>query len=148
MVTGPFFQCGPSGGLGGNEFEDDPPDETLGVFAILLYSGNVLDSIQLEYTNRSRSDKHGGNGGNPGNIPGLEFNEHIIELDGTYGDYIDMLNIRTNLRSFGPFGLGGGPRTFLYHVPDGFEIIGFVGASGSYVDSLGIRYRPIPQSPA
>jgi Jacalin-like lectin domain len=146
------YWCGPSGGLGGNSFYDEYPPDGAFVLQINVWSGSYIDAIQLVYNNGSMTPKHGGSGGTLTTwgpwLPG----ERLIELSGRYGDYIDSLSITTVLypgappRTYKTLGGSGGSIPFKYSVPQNMEIAGLLGASGSYVDALGIFLRVSPLS--
>jgi hypothetical protein len=151
MATVPVFECGPSGGTGGDPFHDEIPAAGVTVANIRVFSGRnarvgsgkYLNSIQLFYSDHSQTVRHGHAKGTRRDIA-LAGLEHIVEVSGFYGLFIDQLSIRTSSgRNLGPFGGNGGTRQFRYHVPDGMAIIGFSGSSGDCVDALGIFYRPI-----
>jgi len=137
------FLCGPSGGTGGNRFLDDISVD-LFIIAIQVWSGSYIDAIQLTFDDNSTTEKHGGSGGSPWVTPAFLPGERVIELSGSYGDYIDSLTIRTTLQTFPALGGGGGGKEFRYHIPDNMHIAGLFGASGSYLDALGVFYRQFP----
>jgi hypothetical protein len=153
MATFPVFKCGPSGGATGDHFDDEIPAAGVTVTKIRVTSGpnpsignhRFLNSIQLTYSDHSPPVLHGHEHGTP-KIIDLVGQEHIVEVSGKYGDFIDRFNNRTSSgRGFGPSEIGGdgGHMEFTHRVPDGYAIIGFFGSSGACVDSLGIFYRPI-----
>ena len=90
------FDCGPSGGQGGNPFSDD--GLPFNIAQINVWSGSYIDAIQLTYGGGSRSPKHGGNGGSLTTY-NIEAGEYITEVFGRYGSYVDLLYISTNLRT-------------------------------------------------
>lgn len=75
---------------------------------ILVFAGDVVDSIQVFYE-ATALPKHGGNGGNE-NVVNIAANDYIIEVSGIYGEYfgavqIGQLTFRTHLgKIYGPFG--------------------------------------------
>lgn len=139
---------GPSGGIGGQPFDDEPPDEGASVREIRVWSGSTLDAIQLvldiggEAVERT---KHGGNAGNL-SIMKLDETEFITEVYGRYSGYIESLSIRTNLGKNRRFGALAGVMDFLYVAPPGFHIIGFWGRSSRVIDSIGVHLVPVSSS--
>jgi Jacalin-like lectin domain len=116
MATVPVFECGPSGGTGGDPFHDEIPAAGVTVANIRVFSGRnasvgsskYLNSIQLFYSDHSQTVRHGHAKGTRRDIA-LVGQEHIVELSGFYGLFIDQLTIRTsNNRNLGPFGGNGG----------------------------------------
>src|SRR5215469_12421804 len=61
---------------------------------------------------------------------------------GRYGDQANVITIRTTLQTFQPIWTNGGQVEFRYQVPKGFEVIGFMGSSGDFIDAIGIIARP------
>jgi len=136
------FQCGPSGGQGGNRFDDEIPADGVFISQIDVWSGTYIDAIQLTYSDNSRTTKHGGPGGSLSTWA-LNAGESIIEVYGFCGSYVDSLAIRTNMRNLPTVGGNGGSIQYTYRVPDNMHVIGLLGASGSYVDALGIFFREV-----
>ena len=135
-----FSYCGPSGGLGGNKFDDG---QTGGrrITEVRVYSGEFVDSIQIIYTNQVNQvivgSKHGGPGGNL-SVLKLSPNEYITTVGGKYGWYVDSLFMKTNKGQVKKWGGAGGNVDFFYSVPPGTHIHGFFGRAGKYVDSIGV----------
>ena len=134
------FLCGPSGGTGGAGFGDEVPASGVSVAGILVWHGDYIDAIQLQYSDGTATAKHGGSGGSLTEFP-LGPGEFIAMLSGMYGDYVDSLTIFTNIRTFPPLGGTGGNKSYIYSAPENWEVAGFIGASGSYVDAIGIVAR-------
>jgi hypothetical protein len=142
------FQCGPSGGRGGEEFVDDFPGDRVKVQSIRVWHGNEIDAIQLLYSDGSTTPKRGGSGGTLTPLD-LEPDEFFTEISGRYGDHVDSLIVRTNVQTFQKLGGNGGDHEYRYQVPEeDTEIIGFLGASGTIgsegdrrVDAIGIIGR-------
>jgi hypothetical protein len=135
-----FVTCGPTGGSGGNFFIDDFPADGVSVAQILVWHGDYIDAIQLQYSDGSATSRHGGGGGNLTTFT-LGPEEFIAALTGDYGDYVDSLTIHTNQRTFPLVGGYGGNKPYIYSLTQNGEVIGFFGASGGYVDALGIIGR-------
>ena len=134
------FECGPSGGGGGAWFGDPVPADGVRVSQILVWHGDYIDGIQLQYSDGTTTPIHGGSGGSLATFS-LGPEDFISTVSGRYGDYVDSLTISTNVEMFPQLGGNGGNRNYIYGAFVNLEIIGFIGASGSYVDALGIVAR-------
>jgi hypothetical protein len=84
----------------------------------------------------SRTDGHGGGGGNPTTIP-FAPDEHITAIRGRAGQYVDQISIVTNKRTYGPYG-GSGGNPFEIDASSANPIAGFFGRSGTLVDAIGV----------
>lgn len=140
------FQCGPSGGQNGStQFSDDLPDEGVRITGINFTFGDInngfVNTIQTMYSDGSMSDRHGTNVGPNAATIALDPGEYITEVSGRYGDNPNIITIRTNLQTFERVYTRGGNQTFRYQVPDGYEVVGFMGASGDQIDAIGIIAR-------
>ena len=134
------IKLGPSGGYGGGGFLDSVPVGA-GAAEVQIRSGAYVDSLQmviqlpngqLEYL-----DKHGGDGGGA-NTFSMRDGEYIIGISGKYGDYVDSIRFRTNLRTSPTYGGSGGGQAYNYQAPPGWQIVGFYGRSGAYIDAIGV----------
>lgn len=135
---------GPSGGVGGQPFDDNPPYANTAVREIRIWSGTCVNAIQLVLDLDGESleyQKHGGPGGHLGVLT-LAEDEYIAEIYGQYSSYIDSLSIRTSHGQMRRFGGQGGHSEFIYVAPAGFQIIGFWGRAGHILDALGIHLCP------
>ncbi len=156
-ATETFSQFGPSGGHGGNRFNDGARRGQK-VKEVKVYSGALIDSIQVVYTGQTNQTfagkKHGGSGGNL-SVLRLAADEYITTIGGKYGNLVDSLYIKTNKGQVKKWGGSGGKVKFYYNVPPGTSICGFFGRAGKYVDSIGvimktmklrgrIKVRPVP----
>jgi Jacalin-like lectin domain len=142
---------GPSGGRGAGDskqfFEINPPGSEVGV--LVIKHGAVIDSIQVLWRPAAAGGQFilgpqiGGNGGQLSIVP-LNVGEHITEISGRTGAYVDSLTIVTNQgRRFGRFGgLGGSEDYDFPGTPGQGPVIGFFGAVGlqpnEYVFAIGI----------
>lgn len=73
-----------------------------------------------------------------------------MSISGSYGAYrgivvITSLSFHTNRTRYGPFGNISGGTEFAIPTQDSV-IVGFHGASGYYLDSLGIDVKPVSSS--
>jgi hypothetical protein len=144
-----FIKAGPSGGTGGGLFSAlgeafFPPGSTpIRISMINLWSGTFIDAFQLEFTDAggltAMTPRYGGPGGGAFSQT-LAPNEFITSITGTYGEFVSSIAIRTNLKKLPLLGTAG-PRAFEYDSTDlqrGLQIQGLWGASGKYIDCLGI----------
>ena len=153
-----LFQEGPSGGTGGASFNDNNAIASLpaGPFPIQLFirHGSYIDEIVGVYQSGQPAALtlfHGGTGGTQ-NVVNFGRCEHIDQISGSYGSYVDHMNILTTTSPrFGgtptqnlSFGGGGGSVHYVYDAPDGYAIVGFLGRSGSYIDAIGVLIAALP----
>ena len=133
---------GYSGGCGGAEFLDSIPAGTNEVIGVIVRSGSYVDSLQMAVRltngNVKLLNKHGGNGGAQ-SIFFLNSGEYITSMWGRYGSYVDSIQFGTSAgRSSPKYGGNGGCANFYYRAPAGYEIAGFYGRSGAYIDAIGV----------
>lgn len=125
------------GGNGGNSFADNLT-ETTALVGLIVYSGEMVDSIQGVFSTTSGSTitgtRYGGDGGDRHEIK-LDQGDYIVRVEGRAGDKIDQVKFLTARGAqFGPYGGGGGnPFTI-----SGVHVGGFYGRSGSLIDQLGV----------
>jgi hypothetical protein len=148
------WELGPSGGGGGQEFEDSeiPTADESRVTAVHVWSGGRVDSIKIVHRSLApsarspRFEVHGGGGGEE-RVFELEPGEYITAITGRYGNNVDSVVIHTSEgRQSTRFGGSGGLANFSYEAPYGYEIAGFQGRAGRYIDALGVILRPIATS--
>ncbi len=133
---------GYSGGCGGAEFQDSIPANTKEVAGVIVRSGAYVDSLQMAVRlttgNIKLLNKHGGNGGAQ-SVFRLNNGEYITSMWGRYGSYVDSIQFGTSTgRSSPKYGGNGGCGNFYYSAPAGYEIAGFYGRSGAYIDAIGV----------
>jgi hypothetical protein len=135
----PFAYGSPHGGNGGEAFEDSPPSSAQ-VVGLYVRSGTFVDAVEMIY-DTADLPKHGGDGGSETTIT-FEPGEYITAISGASGQFLESLTIETNRgRRFGPFGVPVGT-PFEVRAPDGYEIAGFYGRAGVYIDAFGAVIRP------
>jgi hypothetical protein len=131
---------GPSGGYGGSPFVDSVPSGAV-PSEILIRSGTYVDTLQmvLQLPNGQIEymDRHGGNGGDADSFD-LRDGEYITAIGGRYGQYVDSIQFYTNMRISTIYGGSGGDADYYYEAPPGWQIVGFYGRSGDYVDAIGV----------
>jgi len=138
------FQLGPSGGRGGGPFSD--PWTDYAISRVVVRHGVLVDSLQIQ-ADPTALGVHGGNGGRSA-VFQLDRDEWLTEVSGVCGPhdgdgfYVTAVYFGTsNGRYSDAYGRGGGDWGFTYRVPDGYEIAGFWGRSGIWVDALGVMVR-------
>ena len=133
---------GPSGGTGGGAFFDQAGSNNA-VHSLRVRSGSWLDAIQVEFISPNGTHilrpQRGGNGGSQRTIH-LAPGEDITSVTGYYSNYVRSLYLRTSAGRSYSFGIPRG-RYFSYYRPAGSKFIGIKGASGSYLDSLGVIWK-------
>ncbi|XP_059638038.1 jacalin-related lectin 3-like [Cornus florida] len=127
---------------GGQQWDDEIYST---VREITIYSGWVIDSIQVVYDLEGRlvsGKKHGGDGGQANPVVKLDYpDEFLVSIWGYCGQVANMVCIRSlgfqsNKRMFGPFGVEEGEK---FEIPStGGKIIGFHGSSHDYLTSIGV----------
>nr|BAE95375.1 lectin [Cycas revoluta]BAV72209.1 lectin [Cycas revoluta] len=132
---------GPWGGNGGDEWNDGTYQ---GIRKIVIRSGDVVDSLQIEYALKNVAGsvnvcalKHGGDGGKESTIVFDYPNETLTKIEGFYTNVITSLTFETNLKRYGPYGKAGGKHFESGPAGDG-KIVGFYGRSGDYLDAIGV----------
>jgi hypothetical protein len=143
---------GPVGGPGGAPFDDltdlGLDGATIRIVGLIIRSGAFIDAITPIYLDGGGQlalPKHGGDGGLETRF-GLRSGEFITEISGRSGQFVDSLTIETNLGArIGFGGSGGGPVEGYEFPPDTEspqEVVAFFGASGVFIDRIGIHTRP------
>ncbi len=138
------YQQGPAGGGGGDPFKDTVPGRRqAAVSEVRVWSGGVIDSIQIVYEaggGTQEGRRHGGGGGNLNTFQ-LRPGESITAVFGTYGRTVGQIRFETSEgRTSAPYGRGGGSE-FRFEAPPGWEVGGFVGRAGGAVDAIGVLLR-------
>ena len=109
---------------------------------VRVNSGDLVDGLQAVLQNSYLLNKHGGGGGSASNFV-LQPNEHLVRVFGEYANYVDEITFVTDLGRSQHFGGGGGKAHYEFNAPPGFEIVGFCGLSGWYIDAIGVVFRPM-----
>jgi hypothetical protein len=135
-----------AGGRGGSDFADTELRSGGRILEVQIFSGELVDAVQLLYElpdgRTAMGQRHGGPGGRPNTLR-LDSDEHITGISGRCGDQIDSISIRTNKRTSPLFGGSGGNRDYRIDVARGHQAIGFVGRSGKYLDAIGLLSLPV-----
>jgi hypothetical protein len=132
------------GGSGGLPFSDSA-ERISGIARIVVYSGELVDRVQVTYnleTGEKLVRAYGGEGGIEGAEIILEDDERICGVTVRCGEYVDSLAFITyrmfnlaGLRRYGPFG-GPGGTAFTILSPHIRELFG---RSGTQLDAIGFR---------
>ena len=161
-----YYYQGPSGGLGGGEFNDTSriPKNPILKHIELRY-GDIVDGIKIFYRGGGSTDWHGGMGGRYVKWPETGFHhdeqkndyEYLTKVKGQISfsniiggnlQIVTVIEFETNKRRFSDFSginyekVGGW--TFHYEAPKGYMIVGFHGRSGDYLDRIGVIMKKVP----
>ncbi len=135
-------QQGPRGGKGGTEFSIAGQGP---VTAIHIRCGGWIDAIHFSYKKNdgteNDSEKAGGNGGSLKTFH-LSEGEKISRIHGGAGNFVEVIRIETNKGRSEIFGNAHAEQSFTYTIPEGHQLIGFTGRSGTYIDAIGIITMP------
>ena len=143
-----LIRFGPSGGGGGQKFDDmrefypNGPSPDLRIAQVRVRSKDRIDAIEVTWSD-GRSIHRGGSGGQWG----ATVLPPIIEVSGSFGSRVDRLVLNRDTKedpSERWFGGSGGCSEFNYPVPPGFVLIGFFGRAWAEIDSLGVILMSVP----
>lgn len=122
---------------------------------LLIYHGQWICSLHVEYDKNGHSiwgSKHGGNEGSLSEVM-LDYPyEYLISISGYFGsighygiaaDVIRSLILQTNRKTYGPFGMEEGTK-FSFPIM-GAKIVGLHGRCGWFLDAIGLYIQPIPR---
>lgn len=143
-APGPFL-VGPSGGTGGADFECGPVPAGAVIREIHVRHDHVIRALGVGYAYPGEKvERLPVCGGTPGrdSIVRLREDEYVTQICGTYGQFVDSLEIITNRGFAGRFGGAGGRVAYQYYVPDGLELCGLGGRCSSAIDAMGLMFRP------
>lgn len=140
-----IYILGPSGGPGGTGFTDEIGEldiygNNYNVAKVHVYAGSVVEGIYLETYERGGgyvTPKHGGLGGTH-HVFTLQEGEYITGISGKYGTLVDSIQIHTNRRVSRLYGGSGGSADYIYEAPSGWEVAGFCGREGQFIDAIGV----------
>ncbi|KAJ0250398.1 Jacalin-related lectin 5 [Hirschfeldia incana] len=115
---------------------------------VQLTFDDVIRSIEVEYEGTNVQPKRRGTVGINSDGFTLSSDEFITHVSGYYrttfsGDVITALLFRTNKKTYGPY--GNQTRNFFSaEAPRNNQIAGFLGNSGSALNSINVHFAPIP----
>jgi hypothetical protein len=127
---------GPWGGGGGGAYYIYPAGGSDKIYAIGIRAGAYVDALTVWYVRPNGTLYSYGVGGTGGAfyLQLITSTERITAIGGRSGAYLDRLTIYTNYKTFSYGGNGGNP---FYASALGYQILGFFGGAGKYVDRLG-----------
>lgn len=146
-------QFGPAGGPGGVLLRDDPHGN---ITRVLVRHGDYVDVIVTTFSDGSVLVHGGADGDNPPNQDEIVLNagEYLTAIDGRItsnsgdgGPYIKNIRFTTTVRQTPYWGGSVSDPNIPYYSfgpAFGYQIVGFVGCSGKYVDDIGVLLDPIP----
>lgn len=132
------YNVGPWGGVGGSAYYIWPTRSSSRIYAIAVRSGALVDAITVWYVDANGQLYSYGAGGRGGTyyISYFSADEYIYAAGGRSGNYLDHLYIWTNKKTLSYGGYGGS--YFQYVTPSSYyQILGFFGGSGVYLDRMG-----------
>ena len=133
------YLVGPWGGTGGGAYYIWPTRGGYArIYAIAVRSGVYVDAIRVWYIDSNGQLYSYGAGGSGGSyyLSYFSADEYIYAAGGRSYSLLDHLYIWTNKKSLSYGGNGG--NYFQYVTPAGnYQILGFFGGSGSYIDRMG-----------
>lgn len=137
--------AGPSGGVGGVPFDDDPPADGGILRELRVWSGISIEGLQIVMMIDGVLIERPRVGSTTAGFASvmLDPDEVITEVYGHYGSYIEQLSIRTSRGRNRRFGGITSGREFAYFAPEGMQIIGFWGRAGRLIDALGVHFAAI-----
>ncbi|KAH0925934.1 hypothetical protein HID58_018190, partial [Brassica napus] len=115
---------------------------------VQLTFDDVIRSIEVEYEGTNVQPQRRGTVGTNSDEFTLSSDEFITRVSGYYrttfsGDVITALLFRTNKKTYGPY--GNLTRNFFSaDAPRNNQIAGFLGNSGSALNSINVHFAPIP----
>nr|VDC71107.1 unnamed protein product [Brassica rapa] len=115
---------------------------------VQLTFDDVIRSIEVEYEGTNVQPQRRGTVGTNSDEFTLSSDEFITHVSGYYrttfsGDVITALLFRTNKKTYGPY--GNLTRNFFSaDAPRNNQIAGFLGNSGSALNSINVHFAPIP----
>jgi hypothetical protein len=86
-------------------------------------------------------DRFGGASGGETGLLTLDDDEHITGIVGTYGAYVNQIKFVTNKQSTAMFGSSIGEHKYIYSGAPNYELVGFFGYYGGFVDAIGFIFR-------
>ena len=136
---------GPSGGVGGQPFDDPPPQDHANIRELRIWSGVTIEAVQIMHSCEGEIFECPKRGQSTSgfSIVKLEPGEFITEISGRYSGYIDQLEIRTNKNIVKRFGSAKGLHDFHYQAPDNYQIAGLWGRAGRLIDALGVHLSKV-----
>lgn len=131
---------GPSGGYGGTPITLLPNNNSLVVTGFQVISGDWINQITIFYNDGISKTLGSNSGGTPQPKVTLQPGENVVAIQGTFGSYVNSLQLVTN-RDVHDLGGTTGPAKFKYEFCAGGELVGLYGRASTYVDAFGIVVR-------
>ncbi|CAL9134173.1 unnamed protein product [Musa textilis] len=137
------IKVGPWGGNGGSAWD---MGAAYRITNIKIRAGDAIDAIVITFTRYGLTETmhFGGSGGTLYEIS-LPEDEYLVGIEGSVDTLgrltvVRNLTLRTNKKSYGPFGTNGG-NAFSVPVASG-KITGFFGRAGNMIDAIGVYLAP------
>lgn len=133
-------QQGPSGGTGGSATYEIPFKQQLD--AISVHANVVVDNIQFIFPGSSPSA--GGGGGKTYPAFGIPPGATLVGIRGSYRDVVEAISFifsdGTESPTYGTLTPPPAATQFVLTVPNGGTLLSVFGASGDYVNNIGLKY--------
>src|ERR1044071_819340 len=126
-------QCGGDGGVPYRVVASPPA----AIRKVTVWHKQYVDGIQFT-TDDGVLPQIGGTGKHKDvRIDSFELaeDEFIVGLSVDYWNYIDLITFHTNVRSYGPYGGGGGQVRKELRAPAGQRVLGLAGRHWEFIDS-------------
>lgn len=127
-------QCGGEGGVPYRVFAAPPTV----IRKVTIWHRDYVDGITLA-TDEGSLPHIGGTGRHKDvRIENIELKEgeFVTGLSVQYWNYIDRITFHTNLRTYGPYGGGGGRVSKELRAPPGRQVLGLAGRHWEFIDSI------------
>ena len=136
--------CGPSGGIGGEEFSDDVSVQDCQVLEVHIYADQRVRAVRITHETID-GDHHPfplhGQAVGDGYSLKVAKDEFITGISGRFGASVDSIRIQTNRQTSPLLGGEGGSAAYHYEAPPGTEIVGFWGRAGDTLNAIGVIFR-------
>ncbi|MBI2567735.1 MAG: hypothetical protein HYV63_11950 [Candidatus Schekmanbacteria bacterium] len=146
-VDGDLSKWGPMGGSGGEPFDDSSAvGKRSPLKKIIIRTGSYVDGITIQYKNGEVYTHSKDTGGTNSSIefPDGCWLQEVIAAGGAVMDKITLTRKCLDGSTYSISGGGSGGSATTWTAASGYEIGGFYGALGSYVDRLGVITRLQP----
>lgn len=142
-----LYRQGPCGGTGGGDPYEKVSSQINDISSIEAWQHNTTKFISAVQIKGAGSDVTFGTRENATSLGVVQVQKRVGIVRGTYSEYIYTLQFLDEdeaLIADFKTDVGEGKRPFRYDVPKGSKLVGFLGTSGAWLDSLGIVFAAPP----